>query len=294
MKLNELSAVYDWLGALNETRRQANDERQAKRLGETQDALKSLSAMPGPAETAKQNLMNKVGVLKQRLEALKAMLLHASPRKARALAQELKSIAGELASLAKNLTGSTAAGVSLQVGAGADAGAATGAPAAGSNPPAAASPAGGDAEPAAETAPSAAVPATANGLDGDQHSDKQAKAGSASSERPDASRQAAQKRGDEDLRAALQDVKRLLKEAVALLKAKLALAANEAKASKEEKQAKRDLQSADRSLDDMGQALSSVTGANFYTAQGEPGTGDGVGSLPDSVAASGLNVNVTA
>jgi len=289
MKLNELSAVYDWSVALNETRSKANDERQAKRQGEMQDALTSLSAMSGSAETAKQNLMNKVGMLKQRLEALKAMLLHASPRQARALAHELKSIAGELASLAKNVTGGTAAGVSLQVGAGA----ATGAPAAGSNPPAAASPAGGDAEPAAETAPSAAVPAAANGSDGDQHSDKQAKAGSAVSERTGASRSAAQKGGDEDLRAALQDAKKLLKETIALLKAKLALAANEAKASKEEKQAKRDLQSADRSLDDMDKALSSVTGADFYTAQGEPGAGDGVGSLPDSVTASGLNVNVT-
>ncbi len=74
-----------------------------ERLRELQDGLQRLQAMPREVDE------NKAGFLKQRLEMLKALMMFASPNKLAAIAKELKSIAGELNGLARNLGGGTGA-----------------------------------------------------------------------------------------------------------------------------------------------------------------------------------------
>ncbi|MBZ9559476.1 MULTISPECIES: hypothetical protein [unclassified Modicisalibacter] len=75
----------------------------AERLQELQDGLQRLQAMPREVDE------NKADFLMQRLEMLKALMMFASPNKLAAIAKELKSIAGELNGLARNLGGGTGA-----------------------------------------------------------------------------------------------------------------------------------------------------------------------------------------
>jgi len=285
MELSGLGAAYDLLRSASESRSKASEDRQAKRLGEMQDAIKRLQAMPTPKQMAKQDSMSKVALLKKRLEALKAMLLHASPEQAKVLARQLKEIAKELASVAKSLGSGSQGAVSGQSGA-----EATGATDASGNPSA-------EAQATAATATdSAAAGATVSAAsDVPQGNDGQANTAGASgpvaATGPSDGRQAAQGGGDDDLRAALQDAKKLLKEAIAMLKAKLAQAAHEARASKDDKQAKLDLQSAEKSLADIDKSMTQG-GSALYTAQGDLGVGaDGFAA---SFVSSGLNVNVSA
>jgi hypothetical protein len=287
MKLAGLGAAYALLRPASETRSKASEERQAKRLGEMQDAIKRLQAMPTPKQIAKQDSMSRVAMLKKRLDALKSMLLHASPEQARALARELKSIAKELSSVAKSLGGGPQGAASAPAGAEV----ATG-------PTDVAGSASPDAQATASaTTESAAVEAASGASDTAQVNEAQAKtaadAATSSPASPADDRQAGQAEGDGDLRAMLQDAKKLLKEVIAMLKAKMALAANQARASKEEKQANLDLQSAEKSLADIEKSLSRG-GSELYSAQGDlgiSGAGDGFAA---SVSISGLNVNVAA
>lgn len=288
MALAGLGATYDLFKSVSAARSKASEERQAKRLGEMQDAIKRLQAMPTPKQMAKQDSMNRVAMLKKRLDALKSMLLHASPEQARALARELKNIAKELSSVAKSLGG--------------------GAQGADSNP-AGAEMAIGTTEvsrgAADETQATASAATDWVGLDQavngasdvgqiDPAQDKTAAdAATASAASPADGRQTGQGEGDGDLRAMLQDVKKLLKEVIAMLKARMALATNQARASKEEKQAKLDLQSAEKSLAEMDRALS-LGGNELYSAQGDLGIGNVADGFSASVAVSGLNVNVAA
>jgi hypothetical protein len=286
MELTGLGAAYDLLRSASDARSKASEDRQAKRLGEMQDAIKRLQAMPTPRQMAKQDSMSKVALLKKRLEALKAMLLHASPEQAKVLARQLKEIAKELASVAKSLGGGSQGAVSGQSGAEV----ATGATDASGNPSAEAQATAG-----AATDSAAAGAVVSGASDVPQGSDGQAKTAGASgpvaATGPSDGRQGAQSGGDDDLRAALQDAKKLLKEAIAMLKAKLAQAAHEAKASKDDKQAKLDLQSAEKSLADIDQSMSQG-GNELYTAQGDLGTGgDG---FTAAFVSSGFNVNVSA
>ncbi|MGB4064697.1 MAG: hypothetical protein WBK19_12820 [Azonexus sp.] len=284
MELTGLGATYALLRAASDARSKASEERQAKRLGEMQDAIKRLQAMPTPKQMAKQDATNRVAMLKKRLEALKSMLLHASPEQARALARELKNIAKELSSVAKSLGSgaqgavSAPAGGEVATGATDDSGSAS-----------------AEVQAAASAAPdsAAAGDAASGASDTVQVEDTQGKtaadAATSSGVSPTDGRQTGQGEGDGDLRAMLQDAKKLLKEAIAMLKAKMALAANQARASKEEKQAKLDLQSAEKSLADIEKSLSQG-GSELYSAQGDLG----LGSAADGFAISGLNVNVAA
>lgn len=287
VKLAGLGATYDLLRSASDARSKASEDRFAKRMGEMQNAIKRLRAMPTPKQMAKQDSMNKVAALKKRLEMLKAMLLHASPAQSRALARELKAIAKELSSVAKGLgsgaqdAGSGSAGGEVAT----DATNASGNPSA--EVPAMA---------IAATDSASAGAAVSGASNAPQVSDRQGKteadSATSSTSSPATGRTTGQGGGDDDMRAALEDAKKLLKEAIGLLKAKQALAAHEARASKEEKQAKLDLGSAEKSLAEIDQSMFQ-SGSKLYTAQGDLGVGAGLGSLAVSFVTSGLNVNVS-
>ncbi|WP_447555979.1 hypothetical protein [Vreelandella sp. EE22] len=76
-----------------------------KRLKKQQEAFEALASLPSPKESAMQNASQKVGLLKQRLESLKAMMRLASPEQLKSMASELKSIARELGVAAGQLSG---------------------------------------------------------------------------------------------------------------------------------------------------------------------------------------------
>jgi hypothetical protein len=285
MELAGLGASYDLSRSKAEVRSKASEERQAKRLGEMQDALKRLQEMPSPKEIAKQNSMSRVNMLKERLEALKKMLLHASPELARILARELKTIAKELSSIAKSMEGGSQSAVSIPV-----------TPEVATSATNESGNASAEAQSAA-TALAAVDKAVSGAKDADQANEDQAKPGESTAislaKNSADSRQAGQNNGDSDLRDALQEAKKLLKEVIGMLKAKMALAANEAKMSKEEKQAKHDLQSAEKSLAEMDQALSQ-SGSELYSALGELGVASMGEGFSAAVSVSGLNINISA
>lgn len=288
MKLTGLVTANGSLGAMANARALENDERLAKRLSAMQDGLRQLRDIPVPKATAKQGSMSKVAWLKKRLEMLKAMLLHASPEQAKALAQELKDIAKELQSVAKSLGGGGQGGSSVP--AAADVATAT---TSGPGNSSAEGPATADAASSAvvgEAADSESEPAQGK----DEQVSSEADSTTSASGHMAESGQMEQGGDDEDLRAALKDVKKLLKEVIGMVKAKLALAANEAKASREEKQAKLDVESAEKSLSYIENAVSQGGSNDFYTALGELGSGGVTESFAASVAVDGLNVNVSA
>jgi len=245
-----------------------------------QEALK---AVPSPRAMAKQMVTNKVAMLKQRLDALKAMLLHASPEQAKILARELKSIAKELVGTAKNL-GSGGSGGGDDVA-----------------PNVAANNSAGESEPANSTdaAPDAlaAEAAAANGADpsvvSQDYAEKSGEAHSSDSEKsalPGVSsksqangKSAAPDDGDQSLRAALLDAKKLLKEVLGMLKAKLAHAG---------KETKRDLQDIDKSLTEINRALTQGDGFELYTVQGELKAGDVASGVSISVTGGNVNLSV--
>ena len=183
------------------TRQPASDPEQ-RRLAALRDGLQRLRSMPSAGDIARQVALNRIAVIKQRLEALKAMLRFASPEQAKALAVELRNLARELASVARS-AGSSASGASAASGASStdtgnssEAGATVDAPA---DAPAASGGAAEAGEPAADTAgasdagtvtPPAASPAMPAGDDG-------------------------------ALRAALKEAQKLLKEVAHMLRAKL-------------------------------------------------------------------------
>ncbi len=256
------------------------ESRQANRLSDMQEALK---AVPSPRAMAKQMATNKVAMLKQRLDALKAMLLHASPEQAKILARELKSIAKELVGTAKNL-GSGGSGGGDDVA-----------------PNVAANNSAGESEPANSTdaAPDAlaAEAAAANGADpsvvsqdyaeksGEAHSsdgEKSALPGVSSKSQANG-KSAAPDDGDQSLRAALLDAKKLLKEVLGMLKAKLADAG---------KETKRDLQDIDKSLTEINRALTQGDGFELYTVQGELNAGDVASGVSISVTGGNVNLSV--
>ena len=288
MKLAGLSANYDLLKSNTDTRSKASEERQAKRLGEMQDALKRLQEMPSPKEIAKQHTKDRVAMLKERLEAMRKMLLHASPEMARILARELKTIAKELSSIAKSMEGGSQSAVSIPTSA-----------ETATSPTHDTSSASAEAQSAASAATALSAvdqPVSDTKETGQVNTDQAQPAMSIATswtKNPADGQPARQESGDGDLRAVLQDAKKLLKEMIELLKAKMALATSEAKMSKEEKQAKHDLQSIEKSLSEMDKALSQDSNT-LYSAQGELGsasTGDG---FAVSISAGGLNINISA
>ncbi|MBT2787796.1 MULTISPECIES: hypothetical protein [unclassified Halomonas] len=81
----------------------AEDDPFTKRLKKQREALESLASLPTPKEASQQQATQKVGFLRQRIEMLKAMMAFASPEQLKNMAKELKSIARELAGAAKLL-----------------------------------------------------------------------------------------------------------------------------------------------------------------------------------------------
>lgn len=84
---------------------QAAQKAQAKRLGDMQNALVQLRAMPSAKGSAKQAASERAAMLKQQLDLMKQMMIGVAPAQARGMAAQLKAIARELAALAKTLSG---------------------------------------------------------------------------------------------------------------------------------------------------------------------------------------------
>lgn len=251
---------------------------QAKRLRNMQEGLQRIQSMPGTKELSKQDSMNKVGVLRQRLDALKAMLLHASPEQAKSLARELKSIARELASVAK----------SLGAGNGGQAAAPSGAEMVDtpSNEQASAKNTGG--QPAAtETGPtSTKTDETIGGRSdaalvsqGENKSDTSVATSGESGQKNAGGNSSSQETGDAVLRGLLLDTKKLFKEVVDMLKPKLAAAG---------KDAKEDMQAIEKSMSELDSALQQGSVNSLYSGQGSLAFDLG------SIAASGSNIDLTA
>jgi hypothetical protein len=241
--------------------------------------------MPSPKQIAKQDSANRVGFLQRRLEALKMLLLHASPQQAKAFARELKSIAGELSSAAKTL-GSSGGGAGQ--GAQADAASLS----------AAANPQVGSAEnvitnASAETDANLAEAENASAKnDGPQVSDIEKKPESKSDKTLSANSDFVSDTSPNDLssdeidnavlRGLVMGAKKMLKEVIDMLKPKLAEA---------DKEGKKDLLDAEKKLSEVDSSLQQSSTTNIYTRLGGFPL-DAVSA--SSVAVSGLNVSVTA
>jgi hypothetical protein len=253
---------------------------QAERFRNMQEGLQRIQSMPSVKELSKQDSMNKVGVLRQRLDALKAMLLHASPEQAESLTRQLKNIAGELASVAK----------SLGAGNGGQAAAPSGAEMVNAPPDEQASVestvAGG--RPAAtEAGPtSTKTDETIGGRSdatlvsrGENKSDSFVATSGESGQKNSGGDSSSQETGGAVLRGLLLDAKKLFKEVVDMLKPKLAAAG---------KDAKEDMQAIEKSMSELDSALQQGSASSLYSEQGS--VAFDVGSL----AVSGLNIDLTA
>lgn len=256
----------------------AVEDPQEKRLREMQEGLKRLQAMPRPEKLAKQQKMNQVGYLQRRLDALKMMLLHASPEQAKALAKELKEIAGELASVAKQAGGGSASSAGKTSSTGTESKAS-------SAEEQAAEAIATSSETSADVATAGtAEPVVIGGDKVDQAEKPFGQTTSGESNRIGA---------DDDeidsavLRGLLMDAKKLLKEVIDRLKPKLVEAG---------KEAKDDLRAAEEKLAEMDKAMQQTemptSMANFYGAGGEVSLGNVGMALTVSIDA-GQNISVS-
>jgi hypothetical protein len=210
--MGPLTAIWPRIHSILQTGRQtahagspAGRNPAQEQLAGLRDGLARLRSMPSAHDIAREVAMNRIAVIKQRLEALKAMLRFASPEQAKALAVELRNLARELASVARAI-GSSAPAASAAPAAGpADA---TGSPLqaeAESGEPT------GDGNPAADPASSGdPVPSSILASPGDH---PPAASPSVASPAP---------AGDDgSLRAALKEAQKLLKEVAHMLRARL-------------------------------------------------------------------------
>lgn len=237
---------------------QSTEDAQAGRLRNMEEGLQRLRSMPGGMASSRQDVLNKVGWLRQQLDALKAMLLHASPQQAKALAQELRSIAGQLASIAKGLGGSGQAVPS--------AAAAVDAPA-------------GEQVPVERAA--AAEPASSSGTDEPGGGRSGDLVGSSDESGRESRGENASPQGMDDalLRGVLADARKLLKQAASMLKPKLAAAGKEAKDH---------MHAIEKSILEIDAGLQQGSASSAYSDQGNLVFDLG------SLAVSGLNINLTA
>ncbi len=265
----------------------ASDDAQVKRLRDLQDGVQRLQALPGLKDSAKQVQMNRIGLLKQRLDALKAMLRYASPEQVKAIAQEVRAIARELASVAKSL--GTDSG-----------GAAPGTAAVGATPNSARSTGGAESQAQgtkADATTAEADTATANAQATGDAGDA-AEAGNATGKADDAQASTAkpaegdsaagrpaQGGDDAGLRTLLRDAEKILKEVIGLLKARIAMAG---------KEARQDLNAAEKSLAELDSVLAQPGSADLYTDQGSLSGASAATDTSVASALSGLNVNLTA
>lgn len=277
------SAYFDFRSSIDAnsgTLGKSTDDPQIKRLRDMQEGLKRLQSMPSAKQISRQDSMNKIGWLRQRLDALKLMLLHASPEQAKALAQELKNIAGELASIARGMgAGSNGQAVSSEakiVDTPANGQASVGSTDEGAQPEATV------AEPnyakTGETTignGSAAAPVS----QGWRNSNRPVVTTGDSIQQNSGENSPPQEIDGAVLRGLLLDTKKLLKEVVDMLKPKLAAAG---------KEAKEDMRTIEKSVSELDSALQQGAAINTYTDQGNLALS--VGSL----TVSGLNINLTA
>jgi len=272
-----------WRGVNEENKsasRQALDDLQQKRLTAMQEALKRLKEMSSPRALALKSATDRVGMLKQRLEALKAMLLHATPEQAKALARELKSIAQELSSIAKELGsgGQVKVSSSSSGDAGGDA-----------TEPATPSASG---EPGEAATATTSVPATnqaaGESADTGESGSHETKADATSANPLSSDKNASEQNGavtDGDAQAlknALIEAKKLLKEVIAMIKSKLAA---------EAKDARHDEQSAEKSLAEIESSLSN-DGNVLYSAEGGLSESISADGASEILAASGSNIDI--
>ena len=267
---------------------QALRQKQQKKMQESLAALQEMQKNLAP----KKQAAARAGRLKQRLEMLRDMLAKMPPGNYKALAQELKQIAKELAALGKSLSGGNAlAAPALNFQAGATDGAEAGAEGAAAS--------GGEAEAAAlaaaaaegaenaetssdsaeaerlagEAAASANTEGKQNGVPG-EHDDRSASKIGGSAANGDA-------QDDKALRALLVDAKKLFKQVADLLKAKML---------DFDKEARKIFEDIDRSLRKLDDSLRG--GENpLYSALGELSLG---GTDGGDTAASGVNIDVSA
>jgi hypothetical protein len=244
---------------------------QLDRLRDMQEGVQRLQSMSGPKNLS----AGKVSFLKKRLEALKALLLHATPAQAKALAREIKSIAGELKAIAKDLgtggsgpslSGTETAGASSAEQASAESAVADGAAESMDVESAAAETAeiSGGNDVTASTGQSENLPDNAVGAE-DQSIQKNTGQSSSPQDADDVS-----------LRSALNDARKLLREVVGLLKVKLSIA---------DKEAKEHLRAIEKSLSDLDDAMQLDVMDHLYSDQG------GLVSGLDSLAVSGANIS---
>lgn len=277
------SAYFDFRSSIDAnsgTLGRSTDDPQIKRLRDMQEGLKRLQSMPSAKQISRQASMNKMGWLRQRLDALKLMLLHASPEQAKALAQELKNIAGELASIARGMgAGSNGQAVSSEakiVDTPANEQASVGSTDEGAQPEATV------AEPNSAKTGETTI---GNGSDaapvsqGGRNSNRPVGTTGDSSQQNSGENSPPQEVDGAVLRGLLLDAKKLLKEVVDMLKSKLAAAG---------KEAKEDMRTIEKSVSELDSALQQGAAINTYTDQGNLALS--VGSL----TVSGLNINLTA
>jgi hypothetical protein len=249
------------------------DDPQAKWMQDVKSALQRLKTMPSAKDSAKEAATAKAAFIKRQLDSLKAMLLHASPEQAAAIARQVRGLAKELAALGHSLkTGGSSTSTTLP-SAGAEAGAA--ATAAETSPEAA----------SAQVAAIAAegdISATAAEDSSETGEDDQAAADPATTEAKE-NKDANAADDDKGLRAALLEARKVLKQTIALLKAKLAAA---------DKETKGDVQAAEKSLNELNNTLAQGAGSDLYTALGS--LGGGLADLSISVDVGGGGIDVKA
>ena len=223
--------------------------------------------------------MDRMGWLRQLLDAMKMMLLHASPEQAKALALALKSIAGELASIAKGL-GSDSSGRALPHE--------TEVVDVPPNGQTSVQSTTEDLRPEATVAEphsTKTVEAVGNGSDatpvnqGERKPNSPVGTAGESSRKNSGKNSPPQEVDDAVLRGLLLDVKKLLKEVVDMLKSKLAATG---------KETKEDMRAIEKSMSEIDSALQQGPASNSYSDQGSLVLGFG------SLTVSGLNINLTA
>ena len=268
----------------------AGENPESKRLKELREALSQLKATMDPKEMAKRAAAEKIGMLQRRLMELKQMLLHASPEQAKALARELKSIAGELASAAKAAGAASSGGQAMP----------TLSPAASDAQETASATVSSEAEAAAaavsaKAAEKAEVEAqAAAGTAAEAAGAEEAKAGQvpgniqetkegAPGQKSSNSVASAIEIPDKVLKDMLSEARKLLKEAIDMLKLKM---------GRGDKESRQDVEDAEKKLREISlNTETQVTSASLYTSQGVDGlAGGGI----EGSAAPGLNVCVEA
>lgn len=279
----------------------AEDDPFTKRLKKQQEALEKLASLPTPRESAQQQATDKVGFLRQRIEMLKAMMAFASPEQLKNLAKELKSIARELAGAAKLLNNQGGgAGMTAIPSVVPTAASTTVAQASGADSAAAQS--GGD-ESAEATVSSDAQQAEANAQTAEEEVEKSSEEkaeqeaekaadepeGEESSElgllpslpnliqnEDNRSKSSGASASEHALRGVLTDAQKALREAVNELKIRL---------REEDKEARRELKKAEEDMAKADRAIAASTSDALYSSLGQllPSTSIAVSVLPSSI-----------